>query len=110
MPFAKVPRAEPVTRRDRRRMAAAVLVLALVVAAIAVWAAVRPGSYGGSGNGCVTVTIPSTTGGALIHQCGAKASALCARAYTRTDKVSMLTRPQCKLAGLSPLRSGASTS
>lgn len=87
-----------------------VLALALVVAAIAVWAAVRPGSYGRSGNGCVTVTIPSTTGGALIHQCGARARALCTHAYARTDKVSMLTRPQCKLAGLGPVRPGASAS
>jgi hypothetical protein len=101
MPFASVPAAEQVTVRDKRRIAAAVAVVLLVLAAVAVWAAVRPGSYGSSKGGCVTVTMPSSTGGALIHECGAAARALCKRAYAGTDSESMLTRPQCRLAGLS---------
>jgi hypothetical protein len=102
MPFARPPAAEPMTRRDVRLViAGAVLVLA-VLAAVAIWAAVRPGSYGGSRNGCITVTVPSTTGGALIHDCGASARTACQQAFAGHDRVSLLTRPQCRLAGLKP--------
>jgi hypothetical protein len=109
MPFASLPAPEQPTSRDKRRIAAAVAAIALVLAAVAAWAAVRPGTYGGSKDGCVTVTMPSSTGGALIHQCGASARSLCKRAYAGTDKESMLTRPQCRLAGITPARAGASS-
>jgi hypothetical protein len=46
--------------------------------------------------------MPSSTGGALIHECGQAAKTMCQRAFTATDKVSLLTRPQCRLAGLAP--------
>ncbi len=87
-------------------MVAAIL---LVLAAVAVWAAVRPGSYGISRAGCITVTIPGSTGGQLIHQCGAPARASCRHAYAGTDKASMLTRPQCRLAGISPAQSSSAS-
>jgi hypothetical protein len=102
MPFATQPRAEQATPRDRRRIALAGVALLAVIAAVAIWAAVRPGAYGASRNGCITVTLPSSTGGALIHQCGAAAKAMCKRAFAADDKVSQLTRPQCRLAGLAP--------
>jgi hypothetical protein len=102
MPFASTPPAEQATSRDKRRIVAVVAAILLVLAAVAVWAAVRPGTYGSSKDGCVTVTVPSSTGGALIHQCGAGARSLCKRAYAGTDKESMLTRPQCRLAGITP--------
>jgi hypothetical protein len=73
-----------------------------VLAAVSIWAAVRPGPYGASRAGCVTVTVPSSTGSALIHQCGADARALCKQAFAITDEFSRLTRPQCRLAGLGP--------
>lgn len=100
MPFASQPSAEPVTRRDRRRIIVAAAALLVVLAAVGIWAAVKPGSYGSSSNGCITVTLPSTTGGALIHQCGAAARATCHHAFASTGKVSALIRPQCRLAGL----------
>jgi hypothetical protein len=106
VPFATQPRAEPVTRRDKRRLAVAGALLIVVLAAVGIWAAVRPGAYGSSRAGCVTVTVPSTTGGALLHQCGSGAKAMCERAFARTDKVSLLTRPQCRLAGLAPSPAG----
>ena len=109
MPFASQPAAEQATSRDKRRIAAVVVAILLVLAAVAVWAAVRPGTYGTSKDGCITVTIPSSTGGALIHQCGADARALCKRAYGGTDKASMLTRPQCRLAGITPARAASSS-
>jgi hypothetical protein len=102
MPFASMPPAEQVTGRDKLRIAAVVVAVLLVLAAVAVWAAVRPGAYGGSKDGCITVTLPSTTGGALLHQCGGAAIATCQRAYTGTDKVAQLTRPECRLAGILP--------
>jgi hypothetical protein len=102
MPFPTTPPAEPVTRRDKRRIALAGAVLAAVLAAVAIWAAVRPGAYGSSRDGCVTVTLPSSTGGGLIHECGAGARSLCRHAFASADRVSMLTRPQCRLAGLRP--------
>jgi hypothetical protein len=96
------PKPEPLTRRDRRGIA---LVGALIVAGLVglgIWAAVKPGGYGQSRNGCVTVSAASSTGGALLHACGAKAVAMCQAAFTHQDKLSLLTRPQCRLAGLGP--------
>jgi hypothetical protein len=109
MPFASMPAAEQATSRDKRKIAAVVAAIALVLAAIAVWAAVRPGTYGSSKDGCITVTMPSSTGGALIHQCGASARALCKRAYTGTGKQAALTRPQCRLAGITPARAASAS-
>jgi hypothetical protein len=102
MPFASIPAAQPATRRDKRIMIAAGAALVLVLAAVSVWAAVRPGNYGSSRDGCITVTIPSSTGGGLIHQCGGQARATCRHAFAATDKLTLLTRPQCRLAGLAP--------
>jgi hypothetical protein len=109
MPFASQPAAEAVTTRDKRRIAAVVVAILLVLAAVAVWAAVRPGTYGASKDGCITVTMPSSTGGALIHECGAGARSLCKRAYAGTDKQSMLTRPQCRLAGITQAQASSAS-
>ncbi len=96
------PKAEPLTRRDKRGIAIVVAVLLAGFAGLGIWAAVRPGGYGQSRAGCVTVTAPSSTGGALLHACGASARAMCRSAFTHTDQISLLTRPQCRLAGLGP--------
>jgi hypothetical protein len=77
-------------------------VVLLIIAAVAVWAAVRPGSYGSSKDGCITVSVPNTMGGSVVHQCGNDAKSACKRAYASTSKISQLTRPQCRLAGLTP--------
>ncbi len=97
-----MPPAEQATGRDKRRIVAVIAAVLLVLAAIAVWAAVRPGTYGGSKDGCITVTVPSSTGGGLLHQCGQSARATCERAFAGSDKISALTRPQCRAAGLAP--------
>ena len=107
MPFASTPAAEQVTSRDKRRILAVCAAILLVIAAVAVWAAVRPGSYGSSRNGCITVNMASTTGGAQIHQCGAEAKLTCKKAYAGRDQLSALTRPQCKLAGLTAANTAA---
>jgi hypothetical protein len=102
MPFARMPAAEEVTGRDKRRVAAVIAVIALVIAAVAIWATVRPGAYDRSSHGCITVNLPSSMGGSLVHQCGGAARTTCQRAYTGTDEIARLTRPQCRLAGINP--------
>jgi hypothetical protein len=96
------PPAEPLTRRDKRVLAAVGAVILAGLGGVGIWAVVHPGGYGQSHDGCVTVTAASSTGGALIHECGAGAEALCRAAFAHSDPLSMLTRPQCKLAGLAP--------
>jgi hypothetical protein len=100
MPFASQPSAQPLTRRGKRKLALIGGILAVVVAAIVAWAAVYPGSYGPSRAGCVTLTVPSSMGGAVLHECGAGARAMCSSAFSSSDRISLLTRPQCRLAGL----------
>jgi hypothetical protein len=102
MPFASQPTAQPLTRRGKRALVVIGGILAVVVAGIISWAALSSGGYGSSQAGCVTVTAPGSTGGELLRACGAPAKAMCRSAFTRTDKLSLLTRPQCRLAGLHP--------
>jgi hypothetical protein len=100
--------AEPLTRGQRRGLAVALVVLLLAVAgAIAYGVAHRNGTYDVSRNGCVNLTLPSTVGGVLIHQCGAAAKALCAQAQVQSDPTSRLLRPECAKAGLAPARVGS---
>jgi hypothetical protein len=102
MPFARIPAAEQATRRDRRVIIATIAAVVLVVAGVATWAAVRPGAYDVSRNGCITVNLPSSMGGSLLHQCGSPARATCQHAFASTDPASRLIRPQCRLAGIHP--------
>lgn len=86
----------------RKRWLAAFLVAVAALAVVAgAWSATQRGSYGQSRAGCVTATIPSTTGGALVHGCGARARAMCRHAFRHGDRLSLLIRPACRQAGLS---------
>ena len=94
------PTGESLTPRQKRVaviVAGAALVL---IAGFGVWAAVSPGSYGRSSNGCVNVVAPSSTGGSVLHECGAAARSMCRSAFAHTTRLTLLTRPQCRLAGL----------
>lgn len=102
MPFPSQPAAQRLTRRAKRRLACIGAIAAAAAIAVVTWAALSPGSYGGSGAGCLTVTVPSSTGGGLLHACGGDAKAMCRSAFARADKISLLARPQCRLAGLAP--------
>ena len=93
---------ESLTSRQKRIFAVAGAALVVLLGGVGVWAATDPGSYGRSGNGCVNVTVPSTTGGAILHDCGAAAQALCERAFAHHDRIALLARPQCHLAGYAP--------
>jgi len=54
----------PPEKGGKRRLAVIGAGVAVLVAGAGLWAAFDPGAYGRSQAGCVTVTIPSTTGGA----------------------------------------------
>jgi hypothetical protein len=92
--------AQPLTRGQQRAIA---LVLALVLAA-ATWAIIRPSSAPVSRNGCVSVVIPGSMGGGLLHYCGAAARSWCQAEFARTDLLARLGQPQCRIAGLQPRR------
>jgi hypothetical protein len=93
------PPAQPV-RGDKRRLVVIAAAVALLLGGVAAWTAVRPGAYDQSRAGCVSVTVPSSTGGALVHQCGPGARALCRSAFRHGDRLSELIRPSCRAAGL----------
>ena len=92
----------PLSRRQKRFMAAAGALLIAVIAGVSAWALSHPGKYDRSHAGCVTVNLPSSTGGGIEHQCGAAARAMCQDAFTRADGNALATQRQCRLAGISP--------
>src|ERR1035438_3656286 len=73
----------------------------VIFAGVGVWSGLHHGSYDQSRNGCINLSVVSSTGGAVIHACGGKARAICQTAYAHTDSQSRLTQAQCKLAGIS---------
>jgi hypothetical protein len=96
------PSPERLTRRDKRWLAAIGAAVLAAAIGLGIWVAVSPGQYGPSRDGCVTVTAASSTGGAVLHACGPQAVAMCHSAFRNGDKLSLLTRTQCRLAGLGP--------
>jgi hypothetical protein len=86
------------------------LVLGLVVAACAavgIWSAVTSDPLATSANGCVSVNIPSATGGQIGHFCGTQAKSLCRQAFTGVDATSVAEQKQCVLAGLTKAKLAA---
>lgn len=98
----------PLSPRAKRTMAVGGVLAVVGFTGLGVWAGTHSGSYGPSRNGCVTVSVPSSTGGAIMHDCGASARALCKTAYAGHDKIAVLTQAQCRLAGLGPPGAAAS--
>ena len=96
------PRGESLTPRQKRVFAIVGGLVVILVAGIGAWAVLGPDSYGRSSDGCVNVVEPSSTGGAVLHQCGDAARVMCRNAFARHSKLDLLTRPQCRLAGLGP--------
>ena len=92
--------------RGKWMMGLSGVVLLAVLAGVGVWSSVHKNSYGPSRNGCVNLTVASTTGAGTIHDCGSQAKSLCRNAYRHSDKLSGLIRPQCRLAGLGPAALG----
>ncbi len=88
------------TSRQKRIFAVIGVVLVLVFGGLTAWGALS--SDPGSANGCVNLTVPSSTGGATVHYCGAAARSFCATSFRSQDQLSLRARPQCVLAGLGP--------
>jgi hypothetical protein len=107
MPFARQPAAEQATPREKHLILLVIGLVVLVVAGAALWGTLRPGTYGSSKDGCITVSLPSSMGAGLIHQCGSGALATCKHAYASTDAAARLTRPQCRLAGITPAKAAS---
>ncbi len=95
-------RGESLTPRQKRVFAVVGAVLAVIMIGVGAWAATDPGSYGRSHNGCVNVVTQSSTGGAILHECGTRAAALCRTAFAQHTRLALLTRPECRKAGLGP--------
>jgi hypothetical protein len=78
----------------------------VIFAGVGVWSGLHQGNYDRSRNGCINLSVVSSTGGAVIHACGGQARTICRDAYTHTDSQSRQTRAQCKLAGLGSSQTG----
>jgi hypothetical protein len=101
--YAKTrPKAGSLTPKQKRIFAITGAVVILLLGGLGVWGALAHDTYGASANGCVNVTLPSSTGGSVLHYCGSKAKAFCHTAFAGTDQVALRARPQCVLAGLGP--------
>jgi hypothetical protein len=108
--YAKTnPGAGRLPRRQKRVFAVVGVVVVLLLAGLATWGALASDSYSSSGHGCVNVTVPSSTGGATLHYCGAEARSFCQTSFRSQDQISLRARPQCVLAGLKPSASAAAT-
>ena len=101
--YAKTnPRAGRLTPRQKRIFAIAAVVVIVVLGGLTAWGVLAHDRYGGSANGCVNFTVPNTTGGSIVHYCGAQARSFCQDSFRSQDPVSLRARPQCVLAGLGP--------
>jgi len=90
---------EPLTPGQRRGLLVAGVLAVLALLGVAVVAVVAPGAYGHSGAGCVTVDVASSTGGGVLHACGAQARTWCAGA-SAPGPMDAAVRAQCARAGL----------
>jgi hypothetical protein len=93
------------TRRQKRVMASITGLVVLVFLGLGIWGAFIRDSYGQSGNGCVSLTLPGSMGGTVLHYCGSAARSFCRAVSDGQDQVSQRARPQCRQAGLLPATS-----
>ena len=95
-----------ISARQKRIFAIAAVVVVALFGGLAAWGATAHDTYGTSAHGCVSVTVPNSTGGAVLHYCGSPAQAFCQASFGSRDQVSLLARPQCVLAGLGASATG----
>jgi hypothetical protein len=103
------PGAGRLSSRQKRVFAVVGALVVAMLAGLGAWAALASDSYSSSGHGCVNVTVPSSTGGATLHYCGAAARSFCQASFRSQDQISLRARPQCVLAGLAPSASASAT-
>jgi len=105
--YAKTnPGAVRIPARQKRIFAVAAVVGVVLFGGLAAWGATAHDTYGTSAHGCVSVTVPNSTGGAILHYCGSQAQSFCRVSFRSRDQVSLLARPQCVLAGLGASATG----
>jgi hypothetical protein len=90
---------EPLSGGQRRALYATLGGLLAVVVALAAYGAVAHDAATTSGHGCVNVTVASTTGGGILHECGRAAKRWCRMESLSHGALASLARPQCRLAG-----------
>ncbi|MHB8492060.1 MAG: hypothetical protein ACYDA6_07610 [Solirubrobacteraceae bacterium] len=92
---------EPLGWTRAGRIAIGALLALLCATAIALGAYAAVGGFSqATRRGCVEVTFASTTGGARLAQCGAKARALCASSTAGEDgQIATELRAACRRAG-----------
>ena len=95
--------------RQKRVFAVVGALVVAMLAGLGAWGALASDNYSSSGHGCVNVTVPSSTGGATLHYCGAAARSFCQTSFRSQDQISLRARPQCVLAGLAPSASASAT-
>ena len=88
----------PLSRRDRRLLAAVAAAALLAVVALVV--ALTHRTAPPSNAGCVVVTVPSTMGGARVRSCGAAAHAFCHAQGARDASIAAACRRQGYAADL----------
>lgn len=88
-------------RRGRRAVTVAVSVVGSVALIGAlVWSIISPGEYTTSRDGCVAVSMASSTGAVDLRQCGPGALALCRSVVGDSGTLALRIRRQCELAGI----------
>jgi hypothetical protein len=108
--YAKTnPGAGRLSSRQKRVFAVVGVLVVALLAGLGTWGALASDRYSSSGHGCVNVTVPSSTGGATLHYCGAAARSFCQASFRSQDEISLRARPQCVLAGLAPSASASAT-
>ena len=101
--YAKTnPGSGRLTPKQKRVFGIVGVLIIVVIGGLAAWAGLTADRYSSSRNGCVNVTVPSSTGGATLHYCGAAARSFCQASFRSHDQISLRARPQCTLAGLGP--------
>jgi hypothetical protein len=101
--YAKTnPSSGRLTTREKRMFGIVGVLIIVLLGGLGAWSILARDSYSSSGHGCVSVTVPSSTGGATLHYCGAAARSFCQKSFLARDQISLRARPQCVLAGLGP--------
>ena len=88
--------AQPLTRLQRRLVAAVVI----IVVGASAWAITQSGSAPASRHGCVNLVVAGSMGGGVLSHCGAAARSWCASEYRQNDPLARLAATQCRLAGI----------
>ncbi len=103
MPVRTNPLERGLSRRQKRTTAIIIGAVLLVFVGLGLWGSLARDSYSTSANGCVNVTLPSSTGGSVLHYCGAAARNFChSSSVAGSSILAQHARPQCVLAGLLP--------